>query len=67
MRMIAAVVSYELPMVIAIASIIVITGSMSLNDIVIAQQNYPFILLQPLAFFLIFIAGCAKSTAVHSI
>jgi NADH-quinone oxidoreductase subunit H len=60
MRMVAAVVSYEIPIVLALASIVLITGSMSLNDIVIAQQNYPMFLLQPLAFFIMFIAGCAE-------
>jgi NADH-quinone oxidoreductase subunit H len=60
MRMVASIVSYEMPIIITIASIILLTGSMSLNDIVIAQQNYPFVLLQPLAFFLMFVAGCAE-------
>ena len=35
------------------------TGSLSMNDIVIAQ-NIPFILLQPLGFLLFFIGGCAE-------
>jgi NADH-quinone oxidoreductase subunit H len=60
MRMVAAVVSYEMPIVLALASAVLIAGSMSLNDIVIAQQNYPMVLMQPLAFLLIFIAGCAE-------
>jgi NADH-quinone oxidoreductase subunit H len=60
MRMVAAVISYEMPIVITIGSIILMAGSMSLNDIVIAQQDYPFVLLQPLAFFLMFVAGCAE-------
>ena len=33
---------------------------MSLNSIVLAQQHYPLILIQPLAFFLVFVAGCAE-------
>lgn len=60
MRMVAAVVSYEMPIVLALASVVLIAGSMSLNDIVIAQQSYPMLLLQPLAFFLLFVAGCAE-------
>ncbi|MDP2920418.1 MAG: NADH-quinone oxidoreductase subunit NuoH [Dehalococcoidia bacterium] len=60
MRMVAAVVSYEIPLVLVIASVVVVSGSMSLNDIVLAQQNYPMLLLQPLAFLLMFIAGCAE-------
>lgn len=60
MRMVAAVVSYEIPIVLSFASIMLVAGSMSLNDIVVAQQDYPFILLQPLGFFLAFVAGCAE-------
>ncbi|MFC2006471.1 NADH-quinone oxidoreductase subunit NuoH [Chloroflexota bacterium] len=59
MRDVAAVVSYEIPLVIAILGVVLITGSLSLNQIVIAQ-NIPFILLQPLGFLLFFIGGCAE-------
>ena len=60
MRMVAAVISYEMPVVLAIAGVVVVAGSMSLNDIVVAQGQYPMFLLQPLAFFLLFVAGCAE-------
>jgi NADH-quinone oxidoreductase subunit H len=59
MRMIAAVVSYEMPLVLAVVGVVIISGSLSLNDIVRAQ-SVPFILLQPLGFILFFIAGCAE-------
>jgi len=60
MRNVAAVVSYEIPVVLAILGVVLITGSLSLNQIVTAQENYPFILLQPLGFLLFFIGGCAE-------
>lgn len=68
MRMVAAVISYEMPIVLVIASVLLMANSalpanaasMSLNSIVLAQQNYPMILIQPLAFFLMFVAGCAE-------
>jgi NADH-quinone oxidoreductase subunit H len=60
MRSIAAVVSYEIPVVLALASVVMLTGSLSLNDIVIAQERVPFILLQPLGFMLLFVGGCAE-------
>jgi NADH-quinone oxidoreductase subunit H len=60
MRMVAAVVSYEMPVVLAIAGVVLLAGSLSVNDIVIAQQRLPFILLQPLGFFLLFVGGCAE-------
>ncbi len=59
MRNVAAVVSYEIPLVLSIIGVVLIAGSLSLNQIVMAQ-DIPFILLQPLGFLLFFIAGCAE-------
>ncbi len=59
MRNVAAVVSYEIPLVLSIIGVVLITGSLSLNEIVKAQ-DIPFILLQPLGFLLFFTAGCAE-------
>jgi len=59
MRSVAAVVSYEIPMALAIIGVVLIAGSLSMNQIVLAQ-DIPFILLQPLGFLLFFIAGCAE-------
>lgn len=59
MRGVAAVVSYEIPVVLALAGVVLIAGSLSLNQIVLAQ-DIPFILLQPLGFLLFFIGGCAE-------
>jgi NADH-quinone oxidoreductase subunit H len=59
MRNVGAVVSYEIPLVLAIAGVVLIAGSLSLNQIVLAQ-NIPFIFLQPLGFLLFFMAGCAE-------
>ena len=59
MRNVAAVVSYEIPLVLAIVGVVLIAGSLSLNQIVMAQ-GIPFILLQPLGFLLFFAAGCAE-------
>ncbi len=59
MRMVAAVVSYELPVVLSVAGVVLIVGSLSMNQIV-AEQDIPFILLQPLGFLIFFAAGCAE-------
>ena len=59
MRNVAAVVSYEIPMVLSILGVVVMAGSLSMNQIVV-KQDIPFILLQPLGFLLFFTAACAE-------
>jgi len=59
MRAVAAIVSYEIPVILAIAGVVMLAGSLSMNQIVLAQ-NVPFILLQPLGFLLFFIGSCAE-------
>jgi NADH-quinone oxidoreductase subunit H len=59
MRMVAAVVSYEIPLVLSIVGVVLVAGSLSMNQIVLAQ-DIPFILLQPLGFLLFFTAACAE-------
>lgn len=59
MRNVAAVVSYEIPLVLAIVGVVLVTGSLSMNQIVLAQ-NIPFILVQPLGFLIMFMAACAE-------
>jgi NADH-quinone oxidoreductase subunit H len=56
-------IAYELPMVLAVVGIVVLTGSFNLNDIVAAQANFkvgpipvPFVLLQ-LPLFLVFMTA----------
>jgi NADH-quinone oxidoreductase subunit H len=59
MRSVASVVSYEIPVVLSMAAVALVAGSLSLNQIVIAQ-NIPFILVQPLAFLIFFMASSAE-------
>ena len=59
MRQVASVVSYEIPVVLSIIGVVLLAGSLSLPQIVMAQ-DIPFILLQPLGFLLFFIGGCAE-------
>jgi len=59
MRNVAAVVSYEIPVLLSLVGVVLIAGSLSLNQIVLAQ-DIPFSLLQPLGFLLFFIGGCAE-------
>ena len=55
MRAVAQLISYEVPVVLSIVGVVLLAESLSLVDIVEAQR-IPFILLQPLAFF-VFAAG----------
>ena len=59
MRNVAAVVSYEMPLVLAVLGVVLVAGSLSMNQIVLAQ-DIPFILFQPLGFLIFFAAGCAE-------
>jgi len=59
MRNVAAVVSYEIPLVLAVVGVVLCAGSLSMNCIVLSQ-DIPYILLQPLGFLLFFMAACAE-------
>ena len=59
MRVIAQVVSYEIPLALSIIGVVLLTGNLSINSIV-ESQNIPFILLQPLGFIIYFIAALAE-------
>ncbi|MEE8046304.1 MAG: NADH-quinone oxidoreductase subunit NuoH [Dehalococcoidia bacterium] len=59
LRSIALLISYEIPMALALVGVIMLAGSMSLGDI-IAAQGIPFILVQPLGFFVFFLAAMAE-------
>jgi len=59
LRSVALLISYEIPMALAVVGVIMLAGSMSLGDIIVAQ-GVPFILVQPLGFFVFFIAAMAE-------
>jgi len=59
MRTIAQEVSYEIPLVLSILGAVMLAGSLSLNDIVKAQE-VPFVLLQPLGFLIYMTAAMAE-------
>ena len=52
-------VSYELPLVLSIIGVVLMTGSLSMNEIVRAQ-HVPFIVLQPLGFLIYFLSAAAE-------
>jgi len=60
MRAAAQMISYEIPLVMSVVGIILLSGSLNLNDIVAAQENFWFILLQPVAFLIFVIASVSE-------
>ncbi|MDP6100415.1 MAG: NADH-quinone oxidoreductase subunit NuoH [Dehalococcoidia bacterium] len=58
-RSMAQVVSYEIPLALAILGVVLAAGTMSLTGIVQAQA-VPFIVMQPLGFIIFFIAATAE-------
>jgi NADH-quinone oxidoreductase subunit H len=61
LRSSAQMISYELTLGLSALSVVALTGSLSLIDMVNGQDSYPNILIQPLAFLLFFIAGIAET------
>jgi NADH-quinone oxidoreductase subunit H len=59
LRTVAQIVSYELPVVLAILGVVLMAGSLSMTKIV-ESQSIPFILLQPLGFMIFFLGTMAE-------
>jgi len=64
MRAAAQMISYEIPLVMSVLGVILLSGSLNLNDIIAAQQNGWYILLQPVAFIVFVIAAVAELNRV---
>lgn len=56
----AQMISYELALGLSLVPVVMLARSFSLADIVQAQARLPFILVQPLAFLIFFIAAVAE-------
>lgn len=60
----AQMISYELSLGLSLVPIVMLAGSFSLVDIVEAQESYPFILVQPVAFVIFVISAMAESKRI---
>src|SRR3954454_12972005 len=63
LRAAAAIISYEIPLTLSVVGVIMITGTLSINRIVLAQSgNFWdwYVFQQPLAFIIFFIAATAE-------
>ncbi|MBI2867574.1 MAG: NADH-quinone oxidoreductase subunit NuoH [Chloroflexi bacterium] len=59
-RAVAMLISYEIPLALAILPVVIMAGSLRMSDIVDAQRFVPFAIMQPLAFLLLFTAVSAE-------
>ena len=59
-RSAAQLVSYEIPIIMAVLGVVMLTDSMSFIDVVHAQESVPYVAVQPLAFLVFFVAGLAE-------
>jgi NADH-quinone oxidoreductase subunit H len=61
MRSVAQMISYEIPLVMSVIGVILLSGSLNLREIVFTQGDLAwFIFLQPLAFVIFMIASVAE-------
>lgn len=60
MRSAAQAISYEVPLVLSILGVIMLTGSLSMTKIVEAQKGLWFVFVQPIGFLVFLIAGIAE-------
>jgi NADH-quinone oxidoreductase subunit H len=59
-RAAAQLISYEIPLILAVLSVSMVAGSLNLHEIVLTQRNVPAILYQPLPFFILLTAVIAE-------
>jgi NADH-quinone oxidoreductase subunit H len=62
MRVIAMLVTYEIPIVLSLLGIVLFTGTMRLSEIVLWQEDHwvMLVMLQPLAFLIYFLSSSAE-------
>jgi NADH-quinone oxidoreductase subunit H len=61
MRAVAQSIAYEIPILLSMLAVILMTNTFSLKEIVGAQQKIWFILVQPMAFMIYIISGIAET------
>ena len=61
LRAAAQMISYELPLGMAVASVVILVGSLSVVEIAAAQENWWFVFLNPVGAIIFIIAAFAES------
>jgi NADH-quinone oxidoreductase subunit H len=59
-RSAAQLISYEIPLILAVLATAMVAGSLNLNDIVLGQHHVPNVVMQPLPFFILLTATLAE-------
>ena len=60
MRTVAQVISYEIPLCFSMLGVVMITGTLNLNEIVLSQGKVWYVFLQPVAFIIFTISALAE-------
>jgi NADH-quinone oxidoreductase subunit H len=60
MRTVAQIISYEIPLCFSMIGVVMLTGTLNLNQIVASQGKVWYILLQPVAFIIFVISALAE-------
>ncbi|MCX5809028.1 MAG: NADH-quinone oxidoreductase subunit NuoH [Proteobacteria bacterium] len=60
-RSVAQNIAYEIPLLLSLLAVVFMVNSLSLKDIVEAQRGLWFVILQPFAFIVFFIASVAET------
>ena len=60
MRAAAQMISYEIPLVMSVIGVVLLAGSLNLNEIVAAQEKVWYIFAQPIGFVIFLIAAVAE-------
>ena len=61
LRAAAQMISYELPLGMAVASVVIFVGSLSVVDVAVAQETWWFVFLNPIGALIFVIAAFAES------
>jgi len=60
MRAAAQLISYEVPLILAMIGVVMVTATADVYQIILFQDDVPLIVLQPLGFFIFLIASIAE-------
>ncbi len=61
LRSVAQNIAYEIPLLLSLLAVVLMAGSLSLKDIVEAQKGLWYVVYQPIAFLVFFVASVAET------